>query len=42
MHDFPIDINDDTIAEYFKLTELEIRSIQTLHKKQYAFHYGIT
>jgi len=42
MHDFPIDINDDTIAEYFKLTELEIRSIQTLHKKQYTFHYGIT
>lgn len=42
MHDFPIDINDDTIAEYFKLNEIEIKSIKTLHKKQYTFHYGIT
>ena len=42
MHDFPIDINDNTIAEYFNLNETEIQSIQNLHKKQYTFHYGNT
>ncbi|MAV56351.1 MAG: hypothetical protein CMI79_02295 [Candidatus Pelagibacter sp.] len=39
LHNFPDDINDETIANYFGYSKLEIQSIQTLHKKNYSFTY---
>ena len=39
LHNFPDEINDQTIADYFGYSETEIQSIQTLHKKNYSFTY---
>ena len=32
----PLEINDETLAEYFKLDQLERFSVKSLHKKQYT------
>lgn len=37
--DFPIIINDDTIAKYFKLDEIDKKNIQNYHKKSYIFSF---
>ena len=37
LKDFPEDINDDTIAEYFKFDELDKKAITSLHNKRYKF-----
>ena len=36
---FPNIINDDTIADYFSLSDIEKQAIQKLHKKKYTFTY---
>ena len=36
---FPIIINDDTIAKYFKLDEIDKKNIQNYHKKSYIFSF---
>ena len=36
---FPDIINDDTIADYFSLSDIEKQAIQKLHKKKYTFTY---
>lgn len=36
LDDFPDTINDNTIADYFQLTEIERKSIAALHKKTYG------
>ena len=35
--DFPEEINDDTIAEYFGFDEQDKKNIQTYQKKNYKF-----
>ena len=35
--DFPEVINDETIAEYFDLDEIDKANIKKLHKKNYEF-----
>ena len=35
LKDFPIDINDETIADYFGLDQNDRDAIQRLHKKTY-------
>ena len=35
LSDFPVTINDSTIAEYFGFSLEEINAIQNLHKKKY-------
>ena len=37
LEDFPEEINDDTIAEYFKFDELDKKAINSLHSKRYKF-----
>ncbi len=37
LEDFPEDINDETIAEYFKFDEYDIKAINNLHSKKYNF-----
>jgi SAM-dependent methyltransferase len=37
LEDFPEEINDDTIAEYFKFDELDKKAINSLHNKRYNF-----
>jgi len=37
LEDFPEEINDDTIAEYFKFDELDKKAIASLHNKRYKF-----
>lgn len=37
----PLEINDHTLANYFKLDDTEVQSIQTLHKTQYTFQYFV-
>ena len=37
LKDFPEDINDETIAEYFKFDEYDIKAIDNLHSKKYNF-----
>ena len=37
LDDFPEEINDDSIAEYFGLDETDKKNIQNLHKKKYNF-----
>ena len=39
LNNFPTIINDETIAEYYKLTKMEIDAINNLHKKKYTFKY---
>ena len=39
LSDFPHDITDDSIADYFGYTLEERIAIQNLHKKQYTFTY---
>ena len=34
---FPKIINDDTVAKFFNLTEIEYNAIKGLHKKDYKF-----
>ena len=35
--DFPTEINDDTIADYFEFDKNDRHAIQVLHKKNYEF-----
>ena len=35
LQDFPEDINDETLFDYFGLDELERKLINTFHKKRY-------
>jgi hypothetical protein len=35
--DFPKEINDDTIADYFQFDDEDRKNIQNLHKKKYTF-----
>ena len=35
--DFPIKINDETIADYFQFDKIDRKAIQTLHNKDYQF-----
>jgi hypothetical protein len=37
LEDFPEEINDDTVAEYFKFDELDKKAINSLHNKRYKF-----
>jgi hypothetical protein len=37
LHDFPEEINDDSIAEYFGFDETDKKNIQKQHKKTYNF-----
>lgn len=37
LHDFPEEINDDSIAEYFGFDETDKKNIQKQHKKNYIF-----
>ena len=37
LKDFPIDINDDTIADYFEFDQNDRDAIQNLHKIKYVF-----
>lgn len=37
LEDFPEEINDDTIGEYFKFDELDKKAINSLHNKRYKF-----
>jgi hypothetical protein len=37
LDDFPEEINDDSIAEYFGFNENDKKNIQKLHKKNYNF-----
>ena len=37
LEDFPDEINDQTIAEYFHFDQHDINYIQTLHRKSYSF-----
>ena len=37
LKNFPLDINDETIAEYFELDENDIECINNLTKKDYKF-----
>jgi SAM-dependent methyltransferase len=37
LKDFPEEINDDTIGEYFKFDELDKKAINSLHSKRYKF-----
>lgn len=39
LYDFPKKITDETIANYFGLSDEEITSIDTLHSTQYSFKY---
>lgn len=37
LKDFPEKINDDTIAEYFRFDEKDVKAINSLHNKNYKF-----
>ena len=37
LENFPEEINDDTIAEYFKFDALDKKAINSLHTKRYKF-----
>ena len=39
LKDFPVEINDDSIADYFGFSQEEKDAINGLHAKEYTFTY---
>ena len=37
LEDFPEEITDETIANYFMLDDVDIKNVNTLHRKDYEF-----
>jgi methylase of polypeptide subunit release factors len=40
LNDFPEEINDETIADYFNFDQKDRENIQKLHRKNYDFHFS--